>query len=1199
MSGPIFDKKQYELRGKLPIVTGAEQNQALNSVIDRVNSQIDWNAQLLGFNGTNYWGKRDPRNDGLYVWQGLPSTVSEKRAVQVGTFGIYNKDLDYSQRPAPFNRSDVRASADLTFDVYEKEGRVVIVPLGQPKDLLYEKTPRLIVGGEYIFSSIVEAKASGDHQDSLLVTQDLDRGITSVRIIDSQSDALLVSIPGSDAEPAIFFFEEWDDVSDWKSERLLNQFLGVWGNKGNHVSSHFLFDALDIHGFDEREGLSLDNILRTITLRDLLLLIGLKPGPATPYDTAHLNFMVEGCGDHYNPTTSLETKIVSIQTQDLRDVLTEDGLRISLDDGECFREPPPPIRFLVDGPISFASAIDNGSIDDPQPILDTLNNGEFPQITPADATVSDGGVFTVDNTELTAESGEVICYDDASELRKPCFQLPDPEFGQCETPNFRLSLRQEFADDPAGISTDPGPEASVALGANGFRGLDPISGLINNGEYDRAPAQFFLDGGDFDNAVSPNNSVSEGAYDRDPLGGNAEPLPEDFYERRIEGFDLAADLNGGEGPVIMSDVGVENEVVLIASGTSDDGYDGDIIAFDGLALESVSFEYEAKTTYGEVRFPCLEWIFDPTLDNSTYSPVPDGGAWMTADDGEYDERRDLGFVPFASQLSVDCLGGQFRGGFLAFDDGEYDEAVQPYCDSSESALCALADGGILGPENPGPNAICAQECGDIDNGAYFYGKIPYSGPISIDGLGSVNIERDCVFYDGENYDRVVSPENTCIYYDNFFVGEARDELCRLDDQEYDDGPALFQVDQGEYFDGFVSPVCTPCGEALPPPQCYLDNGSIDGQAPTFTEDEGFFDKGPIECIPCDPEPQLPIPCPVEPLRVRLDQIIFSSPAWRMRPSIINSKTPLRLWKSQVLNVQDLDSPSAFKNGLAADHNTGPNPENSFRHFTRLPAEYARNSKFWNRTEASLSNLSSFSSTTKPISSLKDPLNIILPIYDDSYAVPIRNKKDSEIFYAEDYLCSGTSDLETDDQSGFLSSSITFEDGRKSKPFTAAAVTNYDAYELRVLNEDGSRSGFYLKWVEGPHLLTGHLQTDINSGALRYATRGELGLLDSSVYEAPNIDFPDGSSEAVFSNYVVSYAYFSADLSAADEPVFDPTVLSNHRREILLREEFAVGSLATGSREKILTEDFDVINVFEEGLIESLEIPTRTNYIYNE
>jgi hypothetical protein len=45
--------------------------------------------------------------------------------------------------------------------------------------------------------------------------------------------------------------------------------------------------------------------------------------------------------------------------------------------------------------------------------------------------------------------------------------------------------------------------------------------------------------------------------------------------------------------------------------------------------------------------------------------------------------------------------------------------------------------------------------------------------------------------------------------------------------------------------------------------------------------------------------------------------------------------------------------------------------------------------------------------------------------------------------------------------------------------------------------------------------------------------------DESVLKRPNVEFPDEPDQVSIKNYVVSYAYFVSDFSAADDPVFEP------------------------------------------------------------
>ena len=110
MPRPIFDIHEYELRGTKPPVYSKAQFEKLNTTLTRVNGQIDWTAQMLGFNGPNYWGEPNPKADGEYDWKGLVETMNEKRQMQVGAFGIYNKDQTYENWPSPFNRSLLKAS---------------------------------------------------------------------------------------------------------------------------------------------------------------------------------------------------------------------------------------------------------------------------------------------------------------------------------------------------------------------------------------------------------------------------------------------------------------------------------------------------------------------------------------------------------------------------------------------------------------------------------------------------------------------------------------------------------------------------------------------------------------------------------------------------------------------------------------------------------------------------------------------------------------------------------------------------------------------------------------------------------------------------------------------------------------------------------------------------------------------------------
>lgn len=1237
MASPVFDKEQYELRGHLPTPMTEAQKNALNLVLSRVNGQLDWNAQLLGFNGTNYWGKRIPTTDGSYKWKGLPETVSEKRAVQTGAFGVYNKDKEYDERPAPFNRSDVGASADFVFDIFEDGEKTRVVPFGQPHELLYESTPRLITGGEYIFNALVDVETNTGTTEWLYVVQDLDQGITSVRLLGegAEAEAVTVKITGSEAEPFLFFLATWEDISDWTSPEILNQFIGVWGNKGNAIASHFLFDSLNIHGFNEEESLSLDTVLKDLSISELLNLIGLVPGPATPYITDHYNFFVEGCEDFYKPTVSLDTKIVRIQTQNYETIITENGLELSEDDGVCASLLPPAIILETDGPDVPTTIIDNGTFEDTILPVDTLNNGEYPST--ATSTVSDDGVFGQQPAELMTESFDVIGINDPSYDNTACYQPPDAEFGVCDTPNYTLTLRQFFDTDPDEIATDPGPETSNALGCNGILYLYPPTCFIDNAEYPATLGQFFLNGGDYDSAVVPTGGVSDGLYDRDPFSV-CDGLPED-YERIIENDDLIIDVAGGPGPVLMSDPGADNEIVLIASGGD---YDGDTIVFDGLELDTISFEYDAKTLFGRTSFPCVEWVFEPTLDNSTYSPTPAEAAWMGTDDGEYDRYRPP--VPIASQSDEPCIGNlTFVGGFLSFDDGQFDEIVSPNCGITDltPTNCAVADGGFyqigINPlVPPASNTVCGAECGTVDGGPYVYDLTPETDAL-IDG----GILDTCVIYDNTEYDLVqpVPGENCIAYNDGFYSNPPLVIECAVSDNDtftpsayteppIDDGfynaQTIVEIiilatesglelvtennDKIGYDPAIIIPIsspsnCVPCGtdpEPLPI-DCLLDNGSFEDTGPPvgFVND-GFYDKtlNPF-CVPCQDPSEPVVPCPVDLLRVRLDSLIFSALRWRMRPSVMNSLTPLRVWKNRVLNVADPDADSTYINPLVADDNTGPESPYSYRHFARLPVDYNRNGKFWNRTQAVLANESYFSRVL-PTSQTQLPVIDEKPLlYDEVYFLNSSLIPDEATFYAENYLVSTVRQTQEVEEDGFIDATEVFESPGSALPYVSATLLEYDAYAARLLNADGTRVGRYLKWNRRDNLLTGFLETDIKDYTLRFTVDSEPIISDASRVLIPNIQFPDDPDEASIANYAVCYAYFVADMSAGDDPVFDPTSFFCHRNKTINDVKVVRDSLTTQENNPILTEDFDFIDPFGNERTTNDIVQTNTRYILHD
>ena len=76
VANPTFNPSEFELRKYTNKYLSPEQTAKVAEVETRVDSQMNFLAQLLGWNGSNYWGN-------------LPSTVSQKRQLLSGSFGVY------------------------------------------------------------------------------------------------------------------------------------------------------------------------------------------------------------------------------------------------------------------------------------------------------------------------------------------------------------------------------------------------------------------------------------------------------------------------------------------------------------------------------------------------------------------------------------------------------------------------------------------------------------------------------------------------------------------------------------------------------------------------------------------------------------------------------------------------------------------------------------------------------------------------------------------------------------------------------------------------------------------------------------------------------------------------------------------------------------------------------------------------------
>lgn len=325
---PSFNIEQYETREEInPFVTPSQQSE-ITDVTLRVPAQLDWIAQLLGWNGKNYWSS-------------LASTVDQKRQLQGGTFGVYNsyiypeiqeirnwegsvivkydpylqenqefilgdytyvassvvKDGDkivlnfgtlseqflsdiadnkqlkaicHDAMPAPFRRPRVGISADFSFNCEIDGSDLILYPRYDNNNTLPFVYNSFFAGSRYYFNLPVVLYLT----NTVLVTPTYSFD-TSDWYIDipcnlPEVNSGITAKLDYQGSFLIVSILNWQDPSDWVEKKTLQYFAGVWSNKGGYLPFHFTFDALSLHGYDAKKSLYLGAVSREIGFDTLL-----------------------------------------------------------------------------------------------------------------------------------------------------------------------------------------------------------------------------------------------------------------------------------------------------------------------------------------------------------------------------------------------------------------------------------------------------------------------------------------------------------------------------------------------------------------------------------------------------------------------------------------------------------------------------------------------------------------------------------------------------------------------------------------------------------------------------------------------------------------------------------------------------------------------------------------------------------------
>ena len=272
--------------------------------------------------------------------------------------------------------------------------------------------------------------------------------------------------------------------------------------------------------------------------------------------------------------------------------------------------------------------------------------------------------------------------------------------------------------------------------------------------------------------------------------------------------------------------------------------------------------------------------------------------------------------------------------------------------------------------------------------------------------------------------------------------------------------------------------------------------------------------------------------------------VFSGVQYYMSPNAYDAQTPLRLWQTEDLQVaENLEhlAEENYSNPLRADLNTGAGPENWERFFVRLPPAYQRNGRSWDKANLICQDFTYWGSSSTP-EVMECPSEELTPvIYEEAYLFK-QHPGAFKYVYSEPYLYSNIVD-------GYLS---TLDEYANSGTFPATEfpydewsegyLENYNPLHSRGANTTlpvgkgyGNWNGAYCS--TGPCLeFTGFWVNDVYNEVLNPIAPP---VWDASIYKfPPTCENKPETYAADTNHYNISYAYFSADLSAAEDGFFD-------------------------------------------------------------
>ena len=279
--------------------------------------------------------------------------------------------------------------------------------------------------------------------------------------------------------------------------------------------------------------------------------------------------------------------------------------------------------------------------------------------------------------------------------------------------------------------------------------------------------------------------------------------------------------------------------------------------------------------------------------------------------------------------------------------------------------------------------------------------------------------------------------------------------------------------------------------------------------------------------------------------VNITDRVFSEARFYFAPAVQNASSSLRPWKTrslEVANERTVDE-EIYANPLRADLNLGPGDENWDRSFVRLPSEYGRGDSVWSKTRLAVEDFT-YAGTDGSLKEMRCPSYVQTP---QIYEEVIFYKKDPSVgtlLYSEPYLFSDVEGFfnlseyfnePTSELGEYRLADFNFMADDKYDEWTEAGLEEYEPLHYRLTQTSGDWEGVYVE-PTGNRPLSGFLNNDLR---VRSAITVSAPVWDASIYKyAPLCPQPPETYAEDPNNCKVTYAYFAADLAAAEDGFFD-------------------------------------------------------------